>query len=102
LVGDKDDLLKNESAKVVIDTDDDWSTTGDQITKDITGLGDANAVTFSASNVGSGDKIQKITVSATARDKTLATIKYSKGDDDPSANVRGTATLSVVMEPSKA
>lgn len=98
-------LVKSASATIVIDTDDEangWLDGGnDEISKTISAVD--KSVTFSASKVGSGQKAQKITVSGTVVDKTLATIKMiSAGDDDPTAREKGTATLKVSMEPSKA
>jgi len=97
LVGNGNDLLKSESATVKIDLDDDgdYDETGES--KTISSISDS--VTFS--NVSKGQYESEITISATARDKTLATVGWSSGDQDLTISSKTTA-LAVKMEPTKA
>jgi len=97
LVGDGNDLLKDESATIKIDLNDDGDYADDGESKNISSL--EESVTFSSV---SGDQYEsEITVSATARDKTLVTVGWSDGDQDLTISSK-TTVLQVEMEPTKA
>jgi len=98
LEGDTVGLLTNESATIVLDKDKDFSTTGDQITKSIAGIG--NTKTFSG--ISDKDFQTKITISANAVDHVLATASWSKQAQDLDPATKGTPELRVTLEPTKA
>ena len=99
LSGDSGDILSGESAIIIIDKDEDFATTGDQTTKTISALG--GTVTFSNVSDTDGQVAQKITISATARDATLATVSWTSSNQSLSL-ATATTTLTVSMEPTKA
>jgi len=98
LSGDTGDILSSESATIIIDLDEDFSTTGDQTTKVITTLD--GTVTFNDVTDTDGQVAQKITIVATAKDATLMTVSWVTGDQ---ALTLGSAVTSLVvsMEPVK-
>jgi len=98
LKGDTVGILKHETAKLVLDKDKDWSTTGDQISKTLSSVGD----TATFSSISDKDFQVKITISADAKDHVLATASWSSGAQDKDPGVKGKPTLSVKLEPTKA
>jgi len=97
LTGDGNDLLKDESATVKIDLNDDGDYADSGESKTISSLDES--VTFS--NVSKGQYESEITLSATARDKTLVTVGWSDGDQYLTISSK-TTVLAVKMEPTKA
>jgi len=97
LVGDSKDLLKSESATVKVDLNDDGDYADANESKTISSLNDS--VTFSG--VSGGQYETEVTISATARDKTLVTVGWSDGDQDLTISSK-TTVLKVKMEPTKA
>jgi len=97
LKGDTVGILKHETAKLVLDKDKDWSTTGDQISKTLGSVGD----TATFSSISDKDFQVKITISADAKDHVLATASWSSGTQDKDPGVKGKPTLSVKLEPTK-
>jgi len=98
LKGDTVGILKHETANLVLDKDKDWSTTGDQISKTLSSVGD----TATFSSISDKDFQVKITISADAKDHVLATASWSSGAQDKDPGVKGKPTLSVKLEPTKA
>jgi len=98
LKGDTTGILAHESATIVLDKDKDWSTTGDQISKTLSSIGD----TATFSGISDKDFQTKITISADAVDHVLATASWSSGAQDLDPGTKGKSTLSVELEPTKA
>jgi len=103
--GDGTDLLVKEKAILKIDLDDDGIY--DEAATDVTGydmdepsktLSDDPSKTKTFQDIPSGEHKIKVDVSATARDKTMATVGYTSGDDDRGASSSKT-DLIVSMEP---
>jgi len=99
LKGDTVGILEHETAKIVLDMDKDWSSTGDQIGPKTISTIDGT-VTFSS--ISDEDFQAKITISADAQDHVLATASWSSGPQDKNPGVKGKPTLSVELEPTKA